>query len=404
MKLQNSVVQNIKKALGLTPKPLLEELASVNGVSLLGALSAATLPEGGDLPGGGLIFRRMQADPQVKACLQTKKLAALSQSWEVHPASDTPEDSEIAAFVRSALTQMEGSVLDTLYDVLDALALGVSLVEIVYRQIETGPYAGMVGLASLKSKDPAGFTFETDAFANITALRGLNGAAYPPDKFLRFRWLPLYASPLGQSDLRAAYKPWQVKQQLLVWWAKYLEKFGMPTVTGTYDPNRGYGPDQQRELLAIVAQVHNESAVVLPSDMHLGLLETARAQSAGFADAIEYLDRAIAKSILGQTLTTDSPAGGGGSYALGSVHRDVLGFYVQKLQRDLSETVIGAQLFAPLVALNFGPAAARPLFVLGTPGTGQLEAAGKLITDLVAGKVIAPDEGWIRGYLGLPTG
>ncbi len=411
LKLQHRLLQSIVKITGLGGKPplegemlkgkMLEELAPVNGISLLGALNMTALPDDG-LPGGSVTYRRMLSDPQVKACLQTKKFAALSQSWEVHAASESPEDLQIAAFVRSALLNMRGSVLDTLYDLLDALAFGVSLVEINYTLIETGPDAGRVGLASLKSKDPSGFTFETDAFANVLALRGLDGAAYPPDKFLRYCWLPLYESPLGQSDLKAAYKPWFVKQQLLKWWAKYLEKFGLPTVTGTYDPNRGYGPDQQRELLAIVAQVHNESAVVLPSDMHLGLLETARAQAAGFAEAVEYLDRAIAKSILGQTLTTDTPAGGGGSYALGAVHQDVLGFYVDKIQRDLEETVIGAQLLAPLVAYNFGPQAARPSFTLGTPGTSQLEASGKLIADLVAGNVIAPSEPWIRGYLGLP--
>ncbi len=406
MKWQNLKLQNVVKALSRGSKPaagdeMLEELAPASGLSLLGALTETALP-GDGLPGGSRTYRRMLADAQVKACVSTKKFAALSQEWDVHAASETPEDQQIAVFVRSALSAMHGSVLDTLYDVLDALAFGVSIVEINYTLIETGPYAGMVGLHSLKSKDPSGFTFETDPFANVIALRGVDGAAYPPDKFLRYAWLPLYESPLGQSDLHAAYKPWFVKQQLLKWWAKYLEKFGMPTVTGTYDPNRGYGPDQQRELLAIVAQVHNESAVVLPSDMHLGLLETARAQSAGFSEAIDYLDRAIAKSILGQTLTTDSTAKGA-SYALGSVHQDILGLYVAKLQRDLTETVIGKQLLAPLVAYNFGPDAACPTFTLGTPDAGQLQTTGKLIADLVAGNVIAPDEPWIRGYLGLPA-
>lgn len=44
------------------------------------------------------------------------------------------------------------------------------------------------------------------------------------------------------------------------------------------------------------------------------------------------------------------------------------------------------------------------MFSLGQIDNGQLAAAGSLITGLVAGKVIAPDEGWIRGYLGLPSG
>ena len=403
MKWQNIKLQHIVKAFGKTLEaPILEELAPANGISLLGALSLTARPDDGGLLGGSSTYKRMLLDPQVKACLSTKKFAALSQHWEIHAASESPEDIQIAGFVRSVLANMRSSVLDTLYDVLDALAFGVSIVEINYALIETGPNAGKVGLASLRSKDPSRFVFETDAFATVTALRGVNGEAYPPDKFLRYAWLPQYESPLGQSDLQAAYKPWFVKQQLLKWWAKYLEKFGLPTVMGTYDPNKGYGPDQQRELLAIVAQVHNESAVVLPSDMHLGLLETARAQSAGFAEAIEYLDRAIAKSILGQTLTTDS-ASNGSSYALGSVHQDILGFYVAKLKRDLEETVIGTQLLAPLVAYNFGPNAACPRFVLGVPDAGQQEASGRLITDLVAGNVVAPTEPWIRGYLGLPA-
>ena len=108
---------------------MLEELAPANGVSLLGALTETALP-GDGLPGGSRTYRRMLADPQVKACISTKKFAALSQEWAVHAASESAEDQQIAAFVRVALSSMHRSVLDTLYDVLDALAFGVSIVEI----------------------------------------------------------------------------------------------------------------------------------------------------------------------------------------------------------------------------------------------------------------------------------
>jgi len=380
----------------------LREVAAVPGI--LGALSGLTAP-GDDLPGiggagGYQAFRRMQHDPQIRACLSTKKFAVLSRGWEIHAASDEKDDQTVAEFVRVCLREMRGSLLDNLYDVLDALALGVSVLEINYALIEAGPWAGKVGLASLKAKDPADFQFETDAFLNLVALRGVGGERFDIAKFVVYSYMPAYENPLGTSDLRAAYQPWRIKGQLLQWWAKYLEKFGMPTVTGTYDAAKGYGLDQQRELLSIVAQVHNESAVVLPSDMSLSLLETARAGAADFQAAIEYLDRAIAKSILGQTLTSDST--GPASYALGSVHRDILGFYLRKLQRDLEESVIGEQVLRRLVAYNFPPGTACPRLSLGTLDDGQLAAAGTLITALVAGKIIAPDEPWIRDYLGLP--
>ena len=384
-------------------RPPLGETAPADGVSLLGALHTVAFP--GDGAGGGwdgyATYRRMAQDPQIKACLATKKSAVLSQGWTIQPASDAPEDQAVAAFVRDTFARMRGSVADALYDLLDALALGVSLVEIVYEIVPAGPHAGMVGLAALKSKDPGGFLFETDAYANVTALRGLDGRSYPPDKFLRYAYMPAYGGPLGQSDLRACHGPWFVKQQLLRWWAKYLEKFGMPTVTGAYDSTRGYGTDQQRELLSLVSQVHNESAIVLPSDMTVSLLETARGGPSGFLEAIEYLDRAIAKALLGQTLTTDGSASGA-TFALGAVHQDVLGFYLSKLQRDLEDTVMNGQLLPRLVAYNFGPGVACPTFHLGGLDDGRLALAGRLVADLVAGKVIAPDEPWIRGYLGLP--
>ena len=388
-------------------RPPLGEQATVAGLSpdirpgILGALSSLSGP-GDDVPGGYMALRRMQNDPQVKACLSTKKFAVLSQGWEVHAASPAPADVAVADFVRGCFNDLRGSLLDDLYDVLDALALGVSLTEINYKLIEQGPNAGKVGLLSLKAKDPSDFQFETDAFLNLTGLRGVTGAVYDVEKFVVYAYMPAYENPMGTSDLRGAYRAWFIKGQLLNWWAKYLEKFGMPTVTGTYDANKGYGQDQQRELLGIVAQVHNESAVVLPSDMSLGLLETQRAQGADFGDMVAYLDRAIAKSILGQTLTSDS-SGGGSTYALGQVHLDILRFYLRKLQRDLEQGVVQEQIIRRLVGFNYPAGTACPVFSLGQIDNGQLAAAGSLITGLVAGKVIAPEEPWIRGYLGLPA-
>lgn len=392
----------------------LKELAAVPGsgrpgaVGILGALAGLSVladssPGGGGAGGGYQTYRRMQHDPQVRACLSTKKFAVLSQGWEIHAESEEPEDVAVADFVRDQLDGMKGSILDVLYDVLDALALGMSLAEINYTLIESGEWVGMVGLLSIKSKDPADYQLETDQFLNLTALRGVQGESYDVRKFLIYSYMPAYQNPLGQSDLRAAYQAWRVKHQLLVWWAKYLEKFGMPTVVGSYDATKGYGTDQQRELLGIVAQVHNESAVVLPSDMEMKLLETSRSGGALFEELVAYLDRAIAKSILGQTLTSDSGGGAGGStFALGSVHQDVLMYYLHKIQRDL-EGAVGEQILKPLVLMNFAAGTACPRFSLGQIDDGRMQTAAALVKDMVAGKVVAPDEPWIREYLGLPA-
>ena len=396
------------------PKPVLTETAPVQGVALIGALSPLAFAED-TLPGGEgyLTYRKMQHDPQIKACLSTKKVAVLSRGWEVHPASEDGADVLVADFTRQCLNDMAGSVLDVLYDALDALALGVSLLELNWRVREDG----LIGLKSIKAKDPAYFLFETDPFLNITAIRGLpaltvnvatpKGSALaegvlPVDKFVIYPFQPSYANPMGLSDLRAAYQPWFLKQQLQRWWAKYLEKFGMPTVAGSYDPKAGYGVKQQREFLSLLAGVHNESALVMPADFSVKLLEAVRTTDSGFDEAIAYMDRSMAKSILGQSLTADS-SDRGATYALGAVQANVLSFYLQKLQRDLEDVVMNEQVIKRLVGYNFPPGTPCPTFHLGRVDDDRLAATAQLMSGLIGGGVVAPDEPWIRSYLGLPA-
>ena len=223
------------------------------------------------------------------------------------------------------------------------------------------------------------------------------------DKFVVYPYMPSYANPMGSSDLRAAWQSWFVKQQLMRWWAKYLEKFGMPTVTGSYDAAKGYGVKQQREFLGLLAAVHNESALVHPSDMTVKLLEAQRVNETGFDEAVAYLDRSIAKSILGQSLTSDS-SDRSSTYALGQVQANVLSFYLQKLQRDLEDVVMNEQVIKRLVGYNFPAGTPMPTFHLGRVDDDRLAATAQLMQTLIAGNVVAPDEPWIRQYLGLPAG
>lgn len=385
-------------------KAPLDETAPAYGyTSLVGMLAPVHLA--GELPPGSqgfTTYRKMQNDPQVKACLSTKKFAVLSRGWEVHPADQSPEALAVAEFCRWTLADMRGSVLDSLYAVMDALAMGVSVTEINYKLLDAGPYAGMIGLDSLKAKNPEIFFFDVDSFLTLHALRIAGGELLPPNKFLIYSYQPLYENPLGSSDLRAAYRSWFIKEQMVQWWAKYLEKFGMPTVLGKYDPKANYGVLEQRQFLSSLMQVHNETALAIPSDMEISLLEAVRTNDAGFDEAVAYCDRSIAKSILGETLTADSSAKGS-TYGLGQVHMDVLSFYLQKLQRDLEETVMTEQLLARLVAYNYPAGTACPQFKLGKIDDGKLAAATELISALITGGVVSPEEPWIRSYLGIPA-
>ncbi|MCX6345481.1 MAG: DUF935 family protein, partial [Armatimonadetes bacterium] len=165
--MQKSVFAHFAERLGARRAPPEGELAAARGA--VGSIAPYN-PD--DLIGtrGYAIYDQMQRDAQVQACLTVKKSAVLSRGWEVHPASDDPKDREVADFVRFALNDMRGSILDVLYNILDALAKGFSVMELNYRIIEKEPFKGMFGLASIKSKDPSTFNFELDEYANIRSL------------------------------------------------------------------------------------------------------------------------------------------------------------------------------------------------------------------------------------------
>ena len=384
-------------------KPILEEVAAAQTRLASNTFRLASYSPDDLLSQKGLaIYDEMQQDSQVRCSLNTKKFAVLSKGWDVQPASDSPEDVGIAAFVKFCLEDMRGSVQDAMFKVMDALAKGFSICEINYKVIPDGQYAGMVGLDSIKSKDPAAFGFDMDEYLNV---RGLTMTApalrtdLPTDKFIIYTYMPGYELPHGQSDLRAAYKHWWSKEVVMKFWNMYLEKFGMPTAKGKY--RRGTPKSQQEELLKVLDKIQQETAIVVPEDVTIELLEAQRGGEAGYREAVEFHNKQIAKAILGQTLSSDEGTRVG-SLALAKVHMEVLYFYLEKLKRDLEETVMREQLVRRLVGFNFAGGRC-PRFTLGSLRETDLELLGGLIAKLVDGKVVAPDEPWIRDYLGLPV-
>jgi len=434
----NSLLARFADRLAARRSPPPGELAQVRGV--IGSALAGLLPYNpDDLVGkrGYAVYDEMQRDAQIAACLAIKKFAVLARGWEVHPASNDPSDREVADFVRFTLADMRGAILDVLYNVLDALAKGFSVLELNYRIIDRDPYKGMIGLGSIKSKDPSTFVFYLDDYANIRSLQrtpspGVSGfewsrrrngnpetnergngsaspnpkskiqnpkSALPPEKFVIYSYMPRYESPYGTSDLRAAYKHYWSKDILIRFLNVYLEKYGAPTARGTY--KRGTPKSAQEELLKVLDRIQQETAIVIPDDVQVDLMEAQRGGEAGYLQAIEFHDKQIAKAILSQTLVVDEGARVG-SFALAKVHLDVVRMCLKKLKRDLEESVMGEQVIRRLVDYNF-TVTAYPAFSLGPLEDQDVEKLAGVIAKLVSGEIIRPDEGWIREYLGLPN-
>lgn len=306
------------------------------------------------------IYESMRYDPDVRSALFILYAGVLANGYEVGPnAKETDEQYTLAQeqsdYIRACFEDMQGSLEDVLEEIArDGLGSGTSIAERVYELRADG----RIGYRAIKPKNPALYEFELDQYNNVTALWLSAGSAkekLDPSKFPVFAYQPEHGQPWGTSVLRAAYKWWWAKQQIAGFWWCFLEKYGMPTATGTF--KRGTPKDQQDELLRVLNSIQQETALVIPEDVTVALLEAARTgNDGGFQDAIEYCGKQIVKAIIGQTLTTDEGTRVG-SMALGKVHQDVLAIFVKHLKRNLEEYT-AEEIIRPAVDLNF----AEPLY------------------------------------------
>ncbi len=312
---------------------------------------------------GERVYEEMLTDAQVQAALAVKKFGVLDAEWDIVPGGDDEASQRAEQLVRFALGRLRGSVTRILLNALDALAHGYSVQEINYTLCEEEPWRGYVVWQSIKSKPPRLFRLETDEYRNLRSLYlrlpGADEKALPAEKFVIYAHNGNYESPYGRSDLRAAYKHWWAKQLLMKFWLLSLEKFGSPTVKGVVPR---HVPDAERqELLRVLDRIQQETAIVLPEDVQIELLEGRSPVGAAYLQAVQFHNREILRSILGQTLATDE-GWRTGSLALGQVHYRVMQMLWRVLRRELAEVVMEEQLFRRLTELNF-PDAAPPRFV-----------------------------------------
>jgi SPP1 gp7 family putative phage head morphogenesis protein len=353
------------------------------------------------------IFNQMMLDPEIEGAINTLKVLRLSSGWEVVGASDSAYDREIKDFVEWNFLNVEGSFDDDLRELLGGLEMGISISELNWREIERGRWIGKYGLKSIKSKNPKYFNIYTDDFDNIQEIGLINisgmeyGREYPTDKFVIYSFNKKYENVFGTSRIRALYDLWFIKQVVLRAWGIYLEKFGHPFPVlkipqALDDKTRNY-------LMGVIKQIRLETGFLIPEGVEADLLEASGRSPDVHLNALRWINEQIRKTILGQTLTTETT--GQGSYSLGQVHFDILLFYEQQVGIDLASKAINEQIIKRLVDYNYNGVDEYPKFQF--KNLIQKDIAS-VIDKYYAGvergiiKPIPEDEEKIREWLDLP--
>jgi len=361
------------------------------------------------------IYETMYWDDQINMCLTALKLIRLSSGFEIEPASEDVADQEVADFVADALNDVRDPcnkrrtpIHSVVYNTMGALEMGWSLQETVLRIIEEGRWTGKVGYKAIKSKNPKYFNVSVDDFDAILEIVSISGRTYgrkyPAEKFLVYSFMKRYENVFGTSRLRSLYQWWWVKQIMIRAMGVYMEKFGIPMPIGHYP--RRFTTTKQNALLDALKQMRFEHALILPDGATVDFKEVSGKGAAGFLEIINKADAQIAKTIMGQTLTSEAGGqDGAGSFSLGKVQFTILELYLNFLGRDVSENPMQT-LIERLVDYNFSGVVKYPRWKFKPLSSENLaEHVGRFNSSVAAGTVIATeaDEERIREILKFPT-
>jgi phage gp29-like protein len=289
------------------------------------------------------LYEDLLRDDQVGSNLQTRKLAVVGKEWDVTPATGRREDQKIAAFVKEALLACNYD--DARKTLLTGIVTGFKPAEVMWEYSE-----GQVWIKEIIGKAPRRFTFDLRRNLRLLTIGNMiEGTEVPPRKFVVYTNASDNGSPFGDGLGRLLYWPVWFKKHAVRFWMIFADKFGSPTAIGKYPP--GTPQAQQDDLLSAIDAIQQESAIKIPNNVEIELLEATRSGSVNTYESLcTFMNAAISKVLLGQTLTTEM--GGGGSYAASRTHNDIRADYT-KADADSLSAALNNQLVRWIVDYNF---------------------------------------------------
>ncbi len=299
---------------------------------------------------------------------------------------------EICDFCTDVLENLDGrSFIDTLYEMLDAVAVGNKVAEQIYDMGKDMAGKTRVILKALKIKPRNSTAFVVDAYLNVIGLVAiLPGRGYPvtvgtvmgtPDKipnllprakFAVLTWSAKEGDPRGTSLLRPVYNAWWGKMQMMGEYLKYLAQFAGPSLVGYTAPGAVSVPQTdslgnvipgaalitpEQAMLSALLAFKSSTVIALPNGTKVEPI-TAGGNGEAFKSAFTQFNGEISKGILCQTLATEE--GVHQAKAASETHQDVLDLVINHVKLVLAR-MVRHDILKPLVQYNWGEDAARRL-------------------------------------------
>jgi len=301
----------------MNAKPDLREIATTGGGRDItrGFLSALLPPADPVLTGRGggdyALYQQVLSDDQVQATFQQRREAVVARDWQVVPGADGPLDEAAADFVSAQLDHIGWDRVTRM--MLFGVFYGFAVADGLWVERD-----GRIALDQIKVRDRRRFRFGGDGRLRLLTQRNPQGEELPERKFWHFATGADHDDePYGLGLGHWLYWPVFFKRNALKFWLVFLEKFGQPTAKGIYPA--GATETEIQKLREALGAIHAETGIVLPEGVAIELIEASRSGTADYDTVHQRMNEAIAKIVLGQTMTTED----GSSRAQAEVHYTV---------------------------------------------------------------------------------
>jgi len=261
------------------------------------------------------ILDEIKREPQVSTCKISRKSGVKKRPWKLE---QEHASANAVSTVEKILKNLK--MRATITEMLDAWGYGYSVGEVVWKR-----EGNLLVPDRIVGKPQSWFHFGKENELRIKTKPGdWRGEPVHDRKFLLTSYEASFANPYGEAQYSMCFWPVTFKKGGLKFWAKFLEKFGMPHAAGKLP--RGADAAERNELIRSLGNMVQDAVAVFPDDASIELLTT---NVTGSSDAYEtfahYHDAQISKVILGHSGAADSTPGrlGNDEYAL-KVRTDII--------------------------------------------------------------------------------
>lgn len=352
------------------------------------------------------VYDKMRkGDATVKAAVLSTSLPIRRAHWVVEPASDDPQDTEIAEFIEKALFEWQSITWnDLLRQALLSMPFGVMVFEKVFtiKQYEGRDYICWKKIAPRMPRTISAWEMEDGKPGIQQLLNGGGIANIPMEKLLVFVNDKEGDNWWGTSILRSAYKHWRFKDGFYNIDAVAFERQGLGIPKAKMGQNASDEDNAKAATILKNLRAHEQQYIIEPFDIEVDFMDMKGKQVRDPEKSIQHHNREIAKAVLAQFLelgATDS-----GSRALSVDQTDLFLQSLEAVAGNIAD-VFNTYAIKQLVDLNFDNVQEYPQ--LKAKGISRVDAknvadAYQVLTN--SGAIIASDQDEIhfREILNLP--